>query len=284
MIAFSKRQSQDVTSLLSISLPCPRSGSAQLYELSKVAEGRKACWLIDNSIYKDGALHFITPIDPLFIVLPILAQASRKTQANGTGLFRTMDDIFTLDKEVYTQNLQHIISTTTFSEQISHLCDTQEAAPGMMVYRFNEERALGWLQQKVGQQVTGVDVLVQQFETVPRFKESLDELAEDKKRDHCLRESIYVLAKYLSNDWVAKLFKTYEGLTEEAVDELDENEENAVCNPSVDDYFKLVGNKNQKGASDAEKSAKKAKPATPRSLAKVNTKGIKPLTSFFKAK
>jgi hypothetical protein len=73
-------------------------------------------------------------------------------------------------------------------------------------------------------------------------------------------------------------------LTEEAVDELDENEENAICNPSVDDYFKLVGNKNQKGASDSDNSAKKAKPATPRSLAKVNTKGIKPLTSFFKAK
>ncbi|KAI8337548.1 ribonuclease H2, subunit B [Chlamydoabsidia padenii] len=286
MIAFSSNQIEGVTSLLSISLPCPRTGlcntylyqqdTGHIYELSKVAEGRKTCWLVNNSVYKDGALYFITPIDPLFIILPIIANAGQKTQSNETGLYRTMDDIFTLDQDIYTQSLQRIINTSTFSEQLSHLCDTQ-AAPGMMVYRFNEERSLAWLQQKV-------DILVQQFETIPQFKQSMIELDDDKKNDHCLRESIYVLAKYLSSDWITKLFKAYPGVTEDPVDEQSEIVSDAVNNTSVDDYFQLVANKNQKTSSDAEKSKMKSKPSTPRSLAKVNTKGIKPLTSFFKSK
>ncbi|ORZ12200.1 ribonuclease H2, subunit B [Absidia repens] len=306
MIAFTRKQDQDVTSLQPISLPCPRTGkvitflydqdTTTIFELSKVAEGRKACWLIDNSVYKDGALHFITPIDPLFIVLPILAEIGRKVslivrkkdselsltrislshaQEEGKALYRTMDDIFTLEQDIPSHDIQRMIDTTAFSEQLAHLCDTQEIAPGMSVYRYNEEKSLGWLKQKV-------DALVQQFDMIPQFKNSLSDLAEDKKKDHRLRESIYVLAKYLTNDWIKALFKCYDGLTEEAVDETEESMANDINNPSVDDYFQLVSNKSTSPAT--EKATKKPKPTTPRSLANVNTKDIKPLTSFFKSK
>ncbi|CAO3589748.1 unnamed protein product [Absidia cylindrospora] len=278
MIAFTRKQDQ-------ISLPCPRTGkvitflynqdTTTIFELSKVAEGRKACWLIDNSVYKDGALHFITPIDPLFIVLPIVAGIGRKAQEEGKSLYRTLDDIFTLEQGIPSEDIQRMIDTTAFSEQLAHLCDTQEIAPGMLVYRYNEEKSLGWLKQKV-------DALVQQFDMIPQFKNSLDDLAEDKKKDHRLRESIYILAKYLTNDWITALFKCYDGLTEEAVDETEESRTNDINNPSVDDYFQLVSNKST--TSTTEKATKKPKSTTPRSLANVNTKGIKPLTSFFKSK
>ncbi|KAI8086059.1 ribonuclease H2, subunit B, partial [Halteromyces radiatus] len=148
-----------VNSFVQVTLPCPRTAklssylydanTAQIYELSKVAEGRKTCWLINHTIYKDGSIHFVTPMDPLFIALPILDQAGQKiNQQEDRGLFRTIDDIFTSEQGSSFMDMNLLINITTFSEQLSHLCDTQEISPGTLVYRFNEEKSLNWLRKK----------------------------------------------------------------------------------------------------------------------------------------
>ncbi|KAI9305827.1 Ydr279p protein family-domain-containing protein [Cunninghamella echinulata] len=299
LVAFTNIKDEYVQSLLPISLPCARSGrikktlykkgkiksiyillnrsiiiigklstflyhesTLQLYELSKVAQGRKSCWLVKDTIFIDGAIHFINRMDPLFIALFILKQQNMKQEQ-----FRTVDDIFA-------ETDFHRIINDAFCKQLLHLCDTQEIAQDMFVYRFNQEKSLQWLKQKI-------DTFLSHLENIPVFNSEVDNIKEeDKKREYYLRECIYIFAKYLSNDWLDLLFENY-GIARE--EQLDENIAAIGNQPSVDDYFKLVG-KNRVDDDITESVTKKAKPSVPRSLAKVNTKGIKPLTSFFKAK
>ncbi|CAO3626636.1 unnamed protein product [Cunninghamella echinulata] len=274
LVAFTNIKDECIQSLLPISLPCARSGklstflyhesTLQLYELSKVAQGRKSCWLVKDTIFIDGAIHFINRMDPLFIALFILKQQNLKMKQQQ---FRTVDDIFA-------ETDFHRIINDTFCKQLLHLCDTQEIAQDMFVYRFNQEKSLQWLKQKI-------DMFLSHLENISVFNSEVDNIKEeDKKKEYYLRECIYIFAKYLSNDWLDLLFEDY-GITRE--EQLDENIAMIDNQPSVDDYFKLVG-KNRIDDGTTESVTKKAKPSVPRSLAKVNTKGIKPLTSFFKAK
>ncbi|CAO3617138.1 unnamed protein product [Cunninghamella blakesleeana] len=269
LVAFTNIKER-VQSLLPISLPCPRTGklstflyhepTLQLYEISKVTQGRKSCWLVEDTIYIDGAIHFISRVDPLFIALYLLEQQNAKEQQ-----FRTVDDLFE-------ESDFHRIVNNTLSKQLFHLCDTQKIAQDMYVYRFNQEKSLQWLKQKV-------DLFLSHLENTPVFKSELNDIEEDKKKEYCIRESIYVFAKYLTINWIDKLFESYEIKQEDPIVESMALVENQ---PSVDDYFKLVGK--AKVDDTMETPAKKIKPAVPRSLAKVNTKGMAPLTSFFKAK
>ncbi|ORX48492.1 hypothetical protein DM01DRAFT_1115994 [Hesseltinella vesiculosa] len=252
-----------------LSLPCPRTGQLitflydnedhSIYELSKVDYKKRSCWLIGSQVYIDGSLYFMTRIDPLFICLGLLHRASVQ------AMFQPMDDLFLLEPVASVSDTQCLIQST--SEQLAHLCDTQEITPGgPLAYRYNDEKALTWLIKKV-------DQLASHLPQLEAF--NADDKPKDKQKDHYLREAIFTLAKYLSPEYVKRAFAAYEGLAEE-----DEPEEVTATQPvgSVDDYLFVRKEKKDEDASPT----KKAKPAVPRSLAKVNTKGMKPLTSFFK--
>jgi len=95
---------------------------------------------IDISL-KDGAVRFVTALDPLFMALPILDEAYKKDNTK----FRTLDDIFsrenvkleivgteTLDDEGITSDeyskpidVHRLTNITGFTQQLAHLCDVQ---------------------------------------------------------------------------------------------------------------------------------------------------------------
>lgn len=152
-------------------LPCPRSNrrsvyfhndKGKLYEVQKVTgPGRKSAWLLDTDIYKgmsyilmrkkqfidnpflllDGAVRFITSLDPLFMALPILDEVYKKDDKK----FKTLDDIFsrenvkleivgteTLDDEGITNDeyskpidVHRLTNIPGFTQQLAHLCDVQ---------------------------------------------------------------------------------------------------------------------------------------------------------------
>ncbi|EIE77778.1 hypothetical protein RO3G_02482 [Rhizopus delemar RA 99-880] len=148
------RKTFNVDNLVELHLPCPRSSRIaiyfhnhlnQLFEIQKVTgPGRKSAWLIDNTIYKDGAVRFISPMDPLFMCLPIFEKAAEDNR------FRALDDIFTREhvtiegdsSEMDIHRLTNIIQ----KDQLAHICDIKDV--GIEVYRLNNELVLNWLEKK----------------------------------------------------------------------------------------------------------------------------------------
>ncbi|KAI7903285.1 Ydr279p protein family-domain-containing protein [Cokeromyces recurvatus] len=246
IIAFTNKSDQDVNNLTELYLPCPRSNrrsvyfqnsKGQLYEIQKVTLGRKSSWLLDNHIYKDGAVRFITPLDPLFMALPILQQAFEKDKEK----FQTLDTIFSRENVQLetigledssstaeeTIDVHRLTSLTGFSEQLSHLCDTQEIAPDLFIYKFNQELALNWLTKKVEQLILNTT-----------FKKQFNTTQQDQ--DVIKLEAVYTLSNYLNRFWFEKLLTKLN--LKEIIKEEDVvgNITNYVIDASPSAYFKRV--------------------------------------------
>jgi ribonuclease H2 subunit B len=63
-----------------------------LFELQVLNGNLNSSWFIDDVIHKDGSLYVATPIDPLFLLLPLLVQ-HRKKSADYRGYFCTLEQI-----------------------------------------------------------------------------------------------------------------------------------------------------------------------------------------------
>ncbi|KAI9354735.1 ribonuclease H2, subunit B [Pilaira anomala] len=220
IVAFTNKSDQELNNLTELYLPCPRSNrrsiyfhdkQGKLYELQKVTgPGRKSAWLIDNIIHKDGAVRFITPIDPLFMALPILQEASKE------GKFRSLDDIFSrenvkihvvldeqIDEEALAEeyakpiDVHRLTNITGLKEQLVHLCDIKEISSNQFVYKLNEENALNWLNKKI-------DIILSNTQFKSQFNEAT------KDQDLFKMEAVYTLSNYLSKDWFNRLLTKLE--------------------------------------------------------------------------
>lgn len=179
----------------------------QLFEIQKVTgPGRKSSWSINDAIYKgkkknlifffhsliclylDGAVRFISPIDPLFVCLPILEKASLDNQ------FRTLDDVFTRENvEIEGEDGEmdiHRLANIVPIEQLAHVCDSKDV--GVAVYRLNNDLVLDWLVKKV-------DRLIVNASFVKTFKQT------GLEQEHLKLDAVYTLANYLTNTWFTKL-------------------------------------------------------------------------------
>ncbi|KAI8645680.1 ribonuclease H2, subunit B [Parasitella parasitica] len=213
----------DVNHLTELYLPCPRSNrrsvyfhndKGKLYEIQQVTgPGRKSAWLLRSEIYKDGAVRFITALDPLFMALPILDEACKK----GDKKFRTLDDIFSRenvrleivrtetieDEGIISDGHSHPIDVHRltnipgFTQQLAHLCDVQEIASGLSVYKLNYEKALDWLVKKVNQLISNES-----------FKTSFESTQQEALLIKL--EAVYTLSNYLNKDWFSRLLTKLE--------------------------------------------------------------------------
>ncbi|CDH60115.1 hypothetical protein RO3G_02482 [Lichtheimia corymbifera JMRC:FSU:9682] len=268
IVAFSRTKNEDVERLVPIQLACPRTGKPTLYlhdvergvlyELQKVVgPGRKACWLMDNQLHKDGSIQFISPIDPLFIALPILHRAREHSE----GKFRTIDDMFGCEQDMQHQKL---LDLAGFEAQLAHICDIRDVSPELRAYRVNDDKVLVWLMKKMERLLPAIPSLI------------TDDIKEDQKQDVYRQEAVYLLAKYIPESQLKTLLQHLgiEEIKEETADITSYFVDNTAS------YFKA--SPSMPKAHDDGNTPKK--PETPRSLAKVNTRGMKPLTSFFKKK
>ncbi|KAG1142897.1 hypothetical protein G6F37_008223 [Rhizopus arrhizus] len=271
LIAFTDKTNEDVDNLVELHLPCPRSSRIaiyfhnhlnQLFEIQKVTgPGRKSAWLIDNTIYKDGAVRFISLMDPLFMCLPIFEKAAEDNR------FRALDDIFTREHVIIEGDSSemdiHRLTNIIQKDQLAHICDIKDV--GIEVYRLNNELVLNWLEKKVNRLLVNTS-----------FIKMFEETGLDK--EHLKLEAVYSIANYLTREWFIKLLNRL-GL-EELKEEIGLTEYATDTSPAS--YFKRTNYDER--MMDRDSPAKKKAPAVPRSLAKVNTKGMKALTSFFTKK
>ncbi|WZZ75722.1 hypothetical protein YC2023_087092 [Brassica napus] len=99
-------------------------------------------WFLGDYISQDGSLYMATPVDPVFILLPIFDEARMK-KGEDPGKFRQLDEI--LFVEGYPE-YQHLLPLAEKCMEI--VCQTQEVG-SMKFYRLDNSKVLAWLSCKV---------------------------------------------------------------------------------------------------------------------------------------
>ena len=103
----------------------------------KALEDKHSSWLLKDEIQEDGTLYFCTPVDPLFLLLPVLS-------ANSTR-FQPLDQIV---PGVESPNITLVLNCAKLS--LSNICDVKDKyGPDMILYKLNTEKTLKWLEAKV---------------------------------------------------------------------------------------------------------------------------------------
>ncbi|GLU05211.1 hypothetical protein SLE2022_223230 [Rubroshorea leprosula] len=113
-------------------------------------------WFLGEYVCEDGRLYTATPVDPVFIMLPIFEEARMK-KGDDPGKFRSLDEIlFVSDYPGY----QHLMSIAENCMQV--VCEIKEIGSSKF-FRLDDTKVLGWLCYKVCQLKKTLPVLDQNY-------------------------------------------------------------------------------------------------------------------------
>eukprot|EP01116_Phalansterium_solitarium_P017980 TRINITY_DN4589_c0_g1_i1.p1 TRINITY_DN4589_c0_g1~~TRINITY_DN4589_c0_g1_i1.p1 ORF type:complete len:305 (+),score=68.22 TRINITY_DN4589_c0_g1_i1:50-964(+) len=148
--------------LVFTSLPHPKRGCQARYALTKgrILEIQRlieepASWFVGDSVQSDGSLYLATPVDPMFLMIPLL-EASRKKTDSHAGVFCALDQVFPDTAHTGFAHLHTIAKDA--SEQLSLLCDLNDKMDEPF-YRLNDDKVLRWLRCKVDRLATRLGAL-----------------------------------------------------------------------------------------------------------------------------
>ncbi|CAL5222476.1 g4847 [Coccomyxa viridis] len=103
---------------------------------------RYRSWFIGDSVLEDGSMYLCTPVDPLFLALPLME--SNRMQADGEqGVFCEADQLLQTDADDAHAQLAELLNGS-----FACLCD-MKAAGTDRYYRLSNEKVLAWLRCKV---------------------------------------------------------------------------------------------------------------------------------------
>lgn len=232
-------------------------------------------WLIDDSLVQDGSFLMTTPLDPLFLVLPYLQRAEKKT-----GKFMTLDHI--IEDEEFPES-RHLPESLTIKD-LSHVSDVKESGD-IQAYRYSEAKTVEWLKVKLNRLA---DVLcnnnVQVSEGIAQSKNFVKSKknSSDASRTEYLTFAHGLLSDYINADLSEKL-RISVGLekpTETKIKSENEPPKKKIkVEPSsgpTEDYSK--NNKSVEPAKTPKLTAAQKK------LSQVDKSGMKSISSFFSPK
>ncbi|KAK9721884.1 hypothetical protein K7432_003069 [Basidiobolus ranarum] len=176
----------------------------KLCEIQKVDPEEKRSWFINDTVQQDGSLFFFTPVDPLFLLIPILETSRQETHESG-GVFQQLDDILSNEEEF---SYRHITELAGIDQQLNHICDSKAITDTIHVYRLNNEKVLTWLKCKV-------EMILEHFDSVPGLNQLIlfldsPELSSEQRQNLRRRAIVQTLGDYLSLSWRDKLLNAYE--------------------------------------------------------------------------
>ncbi|XP_071700903.1 uncharacterized protein [Rutidosis leptorrhynchoides] len=145
----SSRTGADVGRLLQ--LRHPKTGDSTCYLLTNDGlqefnwcKQSYGSWFMGDFICEDGSLYAATPVDPVFILLPMFDEARMK-KGDDSGKFRKLDEI------IYRQDYPGYRELTTIAEKsMEVVCDCKEIGSSKF-FRLNDSKVLAWLYCKVQQ-------------------------------------------------------------------------------------------------------------------------------------
>ncbi|NXW92989.1 RNH2B Ribonuclease, partial [Alopecoenas beccarii] len=247
------------------------SGAQQLYEVKAFHEEYRS-WFIGQTVQQDGRLLFVTPMDPLFLILYYLIKADKEQ-----GKFQPLDQVV-LDSEY--PNCPLLLKCADVKQYIHHVTDEKEIG-SQKFHKYSQEKTLKWLKKKVNQTVKALksnNVCVGERVLEPTFV-GIKQIT-DTEEDY-LRYAHGLISEYIPEDLSKELLK-YLGLPElrspapEPPSKKMKLSDDAV--EAEEDYTKFNSN-NMK-----TKKANSKMSAAQKALAKVDKRGMKSISSFFNSK
>ncbi|CAH8378752.1 unnamed protein product [Eruca vesicaria subsp. sativa] len=145
-------------------------------------------WFLGDYISQDGSIYMATPVDHVFILLPIFDEARMKI----THSFRQLDEILFVEG---CPEYQHLLSLAEKCMEI--VCQTQEVG-SMKFYRLDNARVLAWLSCKV--------------RCLKKTLPELDKNYAAKGEKQTLVDAISIVGEYLKTEPWLKLLYDHLGL------------------------------------------------------------------------
>ncbi|XVE99960.1 hypothetical protein REPUB_Repub03eG0245000 [Reevesia pubescens] len=231
-----------------LSLRHPKSGVRTTYLLSNGLlqelhwfKQPYGSWFLGDYVSEDGSLYTATPIDPVFIMLPLFEEARMK-KVDDPGKFRQLDEIlFINDYPGY----QHLFSIAENCMQV--VCEIKEIG-SLKFFRLDDMKVLAWLFYKV----------CQLKQTLP----ALDQNYAAREEKDTLADAVSILGEYLKDEpWLKLLCNHFKLNLLEAKSITSDIEvcPTAIESPIGSSNLSQGKNMSEKKTARNQKQAKKAK-------------------------
>ncbi|CAG9782825.1 unnamed protein product [Diatraea saccharalis] len=268
-----------------ITLPHPANGNPakfslnsklkKIYEVVTFKEPYRS-WFIGETVKSNGSIHLVTPVNPLFLVLPRLRELCRS---------RAMP-------------LEDLLSEKGFEKIVDYVNNLDcigdiKGSPDMKAYKYNEEKTLSWLEGKVRQlagvlrskniHVTSAAASVT-FVTSNICNQSVDE-------EFFLKYASGIISEYLESELIEQLEKRFdfkpdliESVGKKRKSDTQQTMPNKKLKSETDEDIKHVLNDSNPSINDW-KELKKQKPLTAKEKARQKAaSGTKTISAFFSKK
>lgn len=247
------------------------SGDVQLYEVKAFKEDCHS-WLIGQNVQRDGRVLYITPMDPLFLLLPYLIKAGKE------GKFQPLDQVV---KDEHFTGCPRLLSCTQSLASIHHVAEEKEVG-NIKFYRYSQEKTTDWLKKKVENTVKSLrksNIFVGEgvkSSTYVRVKQE----SEGREEDY-LRYGHGLISEYISEDLSKALLRHLQlperTSTKEAEPPSKKRKLDEKPVEAGEDYSKF-------NSADFARKLPKKMSAAQKTLAKVDKTGMKSMSAFFSPK
>ncbi len=278
-------------------------------------------FIVGRHIVKDGDLYLINRIDPLFFYLATQSTSSQQNTNSANSQQPKKQSWQPYEQFLEQSKLSREVTQCISEEQIQHLCVTFDNEE--LYFKFNADKALNWLRKKqkrlfeslvrqdehrrkanetrsskgigsdsrLGGSVSANFNFGETIST-PAQKESNKSTStvSPRKEDNTQSlkmESFQIICNYLNHDW-SKKFMEHMGVSMEELTTsgTKQTRSSSVVSPDIQagKYQANQENKNKKTSSaNQKKLATLSRTVGNKRLAKVNTKGMRSIGSFFGA-
>ncbi|KAH0827552.1 hypothetical protein J3R83DRAFT_4273 [Lanmaoa asiatica] len=205
-----------------------RSQVSKILEVQAVEPPNARSWFIGEEVISDGKLLVMTPVDPLFLLIPLLRAIKQPDAAN----FRPADDIFedaarhiaevsmvdaTQDTSVSVgvEDIMKFAALECTKKAMKRLCDVKgkpdEITTDITVFRYSSEKLIQELRKKA---VTLSTTRITELSRCLVRSLAKDALMEDKNEDLLelgrTKLACELLGQYLPHDIQRELLTSYE--------------------------------------------------------------------------
>ncbi|KZV69958.1 hypothetical protein PENSPDRAFT_608011 [Peniophora sp. CONT] len=284
------------TSVPTLFLPYRRTASTStskyewdILEVQSVSPPGPRSWFLDEpgegAVVADGKLLVMTPIDPAFILIPLLLAV--RPADNGAGMFRPLDEVFDGAHEkvenVTEEDLASLINLDCVAGAMRRICDVQDVTPELAVFRYSESKLLEYLRKKTARLA---EPRVSEISKTIVRSLAKDGLMDDGKEELLqlgrVKAACNIISQYIPPPLYATLLASHNFAPLDAHIRSLADEQNAAMIP----IKTKDTNRDEDGvAGKKRKGAKAEKPSNGvQKLQKASTKGMSKLSTFFTKK
>ncbi|XP_023667158.2 ribonuclease H2 subunit B isoform X1 [Paramormyrops kingsleyae] len=254
-----------------VSLYMFAGGDTRVFEMKAFKEDHHS-WFIGQTVHRDGRLLYVTPVDPLYLVLPYLIKAEKE------GKFQPVQQmVMDEDFPAYTR----LLNCLGEHASLAHIAEEKEVG-NQKFHRYSQEKTMEWLKKKVDKTVK---VLKNSNISVGGGVKSTTYIRVKKESDvsdeEYLRYAHGLISEYLSEDLSRDLLKHLQLPDVSSPKKVEPpNKKRKLSDKPVEaaeDYTQFNGR-------DFARKPPKKLTAVQKSLAKVDRTGMKTMSCFFSPK